>query len=492
MTRPSFHFLGSAAVAAAQTAAATAGGVERFWRQADQVSGDFNDPNQWVDGDTLGIPGLLDTAAFDLPVLYTVHFPVAQLTDRVVVRRGNVTFDLASPYELLNPLPTTPGVVVGETGSDSARLTLSGGALMCTFARIGLGEGAFGWLVVSGAEAALLNGSNLSVGEQGAGVMEIEGAATVFNGPAAIAAGIGAFGDVTVAGPLSTWFTAGSLVVGKGGAGGLTIDDGAIVISGAAMIAQNDSSFGDVVVRGPASSWLVFGSLDIGMTGPGTLIIEDGGYVLTEDFATIGTFPQDFPFGEFGGIGDVRILAAGSLWAVEGDLHVGYLSAGRWTLGQGGRVTVGGDLFRGDWLPNDPLPQSVIELGAASDYPVPAIEVAGVTDGFDVRIDLVGGFEPAAGDLFEIATAASGASSFTFDLPALPPPLVWLELGDDTAVRLRVGPIVGDLDGDGFTGITDLLAMLASWGPCKGCPADLDGDGDVGISDLLLLLANWD
>ena len=31
----------------------------------------------------------------------------------------------------------------------------------------------------------------------------------------------------------------------------------------------------------------------------------------------------------------------------------------------------------------------------------------------------------------------------------------------------------------------------ASWGPCKGCPADFDDNGIVGASDLLALLANW-
>ena len=48
-----------------------------------------------------------------------------------------------------------------------------------------------------------------------------------------------------------------------------------------------------------------------------------------------------------------------------------------------------------------------------------------------------------------------------------------------------------DLDADGSVGVSDLLSLLASWGPCKGCPADFDGNDDVGVSDLLALLANW-
>ncbi len=50
----------------------------------------------------------------------------------------------------------------------------------------------------------------------------------------------------------------------------------------------------------------------------------------------------------------------------------------------------------------------------------------------------------------------------------------------------------GDLDGDGFVGITDFLVLLAAWGPCGAvCPEDLDGDGFVGTTDFLMLLAGW-
>lgn len=50
----------------------------------------------------------------------------------------------------------------------------------------------------------------------------------------------------------------------------------------------------------------------------------------------------------------------------------------------------------------------------------------------------------------------------------------------------------GDLDSDGSVGVSDLLLVLAQWGPCPpACFADVDGDNAVGILDLLLLLAQW-
>ncbi len=48
-----------------------------------------------------------------------------------------------------------------------------------------------------------------------------------------------------------------------------------------------------------------------------------------------------------------------------------------------------------------------------------------------------------------------------------------------------------DFDGDGEVGFGDVLAVLASWGPCASCREDLDGDGMVGFSELLLVLGNW-
>ena len=67
---------------------------------------------------------------------------------------------------------------------------------------------------------------------------------------------------------------------------------------------------------------------------------------------------------------------------------------------------------------------------------------------------------------------------------------------DDVAVFSVVcdEPVFGDIDGDGSVGVSDLLILLGSWGPCadcNDCPADLDGDCNVGVADFLLLLANW-
>jgi hypothetical protein len=54
------------------------------------------------------------------------------------------------------------------------------------------------------------------------------------------------------------------------------------------------------------------------------------------------------------------------------------------------------------------------------------------------------------------------------------------------------GACPGDVDGDGTVGVTDLLALIQRFGPCPGaaCPWDVDGDGEVGASDLQLVREN--
>ena len=68
--------------------------------------------------------------------------------------------------------------------------------------------------------------------------------------------------------------------------------------------------------------------------------------------------------------------------------------------------------------------------------------------------------------------------------------------GDDgvAGAALLLTPIQscpGDLDCDGFVGITDFLGLLAAWGPQPNHPADLNNDGTVGIVDFLMLLGSW-
>jgi hypothetical protein len=64
--------------------------------------------------------------------------------------------------------------------------------------------------------------------------------------------------------------------------------------------------------------------------------------------------------------------------------------------------------------------------------------------------------------------------------------LYWNNLG------LGGGPACPtDLNGDGSTDVTDVLALIGQWGACTGCSGDLNSDGAVDVADLLQLIAGW-
>ena len=83
---------------------------------------------------------------------------------------------------------------------------------------------------------------------------------------------------------------------------------------------------------------------------------------------------------------------------------------------------------------------------------------------------------------------ADGTDSFTFQVNST--------AGDSNiaTVTLEYFSCVGDLDGDGEVGLTDLAELLGNYGITSGASpeqGDLDGDGDVDLSDLAELLGNY-
>jgi hypothetical protein len=54
-----------------------------------------------------------------------------------------------------------------------------------------------------------------------------------------------------------------------------------------------------------------------------------------------------------------------------------------------------------------------------------------------------------------------------------------------------VNPCPADVNGDLMVSITDLLAVISSWGQTGPNPADVNSDGVVNIADLLAVIAAW-
>ena len=93
-------------------------------------------------------------------------------------------------------------------------------------------------------------------------------------------------------------------------------------------------------------------------------------------------------------------------------------------------------------------------------------------DPFAGTLDL---FEPATIDIIE-ADIVDGVVTLT--IPAM------------GFVDVHILPIAGDVNGDGFINVSDILAIIAVW-ECMGCPEDISGNGVVDVADILIVISNW-
>jgi hypothetical protein len=198
-------------------------------------------------------------------------------------------------------------------------------------------------------------------------------------------------------------------------------------------------------------------------------------------FGNTGFIDVAFPAGVAGGLfgddgGTVEVSADGVTWFEIAGAHVdglyptvGYLDAG----------------------PYDGVPGAV-----PSDFarPVdPTLTTADFT-GLDLAGILAVYAGSGGGAGIDLASAGlAEACCVRITNPGAPARTPNLEI--DAFADVAAIFAAADLDMDGVVGITDLLTLLAAWGPCPDppleCPADLDDSGDVGIDDFLDLLAAW-
>ncbi len=99
-------------------------------------------------------------------------------------------------------------------------------------------------------------------------------------------------------------------------------------------------------------------------------------------------------------------------------------------------------------------------------------------------------FSPDWLALQEHVVLSAGATSFRLEFLGRLDCGVWIDtFFDGISVVAIVCP--ADFDGSGQVDITDLLQLLAAWGPCASCAEDLNDDGVVNTVDLLAILAAW-
>lgn len=435
-------------------------------------------------------PGVHDRAIFNYPSAPTINFTQDHATDRLIMRKGNVTFDLNGyHYEQLNPSFVTPSLLMGFAAGDSATLNVTNGTMHSTYGSIGESPGSFGLLNLDGPTTTMNIGQALWAGWQGVGLIEVENGATLDTGDLTVAAAIGSFGDVAMTGPGTSLYAEWSAYVGDGGFGFLDVLDGAECIAGDMTVANKEGSVGEVLISGAGSMLHVQNDLRIAWRGEGMMSVEQGAALQVDDAILLNFgVPQT-------GVshGSLFIRGEGSAATVGGSVAYGPSIGGAEVL-----LAEGGRLIVGDSISSSSGSSRIItfEFSGADDYvDEPAITVANEAGLPNVEVRLLEGYEPQIGDEFRLVAAASILGPNMLDLPELPEELQWKITQQPTQLTLEViGFLPGDINSDGQVNTDDLLILLNNWGVCPDpddCPADLTGDGQVGTDDLLILLIHW-
>jgi T5SS/PEP-CTERM-associated repeat protein len=246
----------------------------------------------------------------------------------------------------------TDGIEVGYSGKGTLNIE-DGGAVTGPGCDIGWSSGSSGTVTVTGENSKLTMPSNnatgvICVGYDGTGVLNIEnkGSASAYNGYVGGYSGSSTTGSgtVTVTGSGSA-LTCSNLYVGYNGKGALNVKSGGSATIGTCYIGENSGSSGKVTVtgsaNGTASTLTAGGGLVIGNNGSGELNILDGGHVHSGYTTFIG----------YNSTGTTLVSGSGSEFVVTDSLKIGQDtddSAGKLTIENGGLVTATGfSIFSG-------------------------------------------------------------------------------------------------------------------------------------------------
>jgi len=230
-----------------------------------------------------------------------------------------------------NPWNVNSDLEVGIDGHGTLEIN-AGGEVFNAEGYIGRNSGSTGAASVSGPDANWENSGDLRVGYQGAGSLNVgaQGAVTSRFGY------IGVYstgpGEVTVTGTDAQWKTSYMLYVGYYGSAELNVTDGGAVTSTGGYISRQSTSSGTVTISGTNSVWDPGTSMHVAYRGTGSLTIEDGGTVSNQN-GYIGNYPN--------AVGIVTVTGNDSRWINSENLTVGVEGTATLNIENGGQVIVG-------------------------------------------------------------------------------------------------------------------------------------------------------
>jgi T5SS/PEP-CTERM-associated repeat protein len=362
-----------------------------FYSWNNPAGGDYANTFNW--SPTGGAPpDAIDGAGFGLNATYNVDFFNDFAVSSAFVSAGNVTWKLGQGVELqhiytaelvqvfsnaqlrildgrlVTDLLSISGgadvLVLGADKNDSATITVTGvgsslthdnflevadhrpetvtiqngGTITSGSGNVGADpfNNSLGTVTVTGAGSTWsMGGTNLDVGDQSQGILNITngGAVSNHNGNIGFAEG-----TVNVSGAGSKWTNTGGLFIGRNTNGTLNITAGGLVTNVNGALGTDTFGDGFVNVSGAGSKWTNSGQLTVGLNGEATghVTIENGGAVSN----TNGIIGQEAVFSTFpAAVGTVDVTGPGATWTNSGDLSVGRGGIGTLSVAGGGTVS---------------------------------------------------------------------------------------------------------------------------------------------------------
>ena len=335
-------------------------------------------------------------------------------------------------------------ISVGASSHGTATIQ-SGAQLETTIANsisiIGSGATGNGQLTVTGNGSRWDASSQIQVGGSGTGHLTISAGGEVQSDKANSATNLsglvavqdGSTGTVTITGAGSEWTQDGGMSVGHRGEGMLDINSGGVLNSQDGFVGRLATGDGEATIDGANSAWNVSRSMYIGGTdtaagGTGELIVKNQGAVVIGDTLKLwsgGTV--DVSGGGRVGIGTGGPPAAGTVAVrdtglLEGDgTIVGNVLIGFGTVRPGSPIGTLGVVGQ-----FEPTPSGILRFEVGGTTPGTQYDRINVQGhailGGELLVELVNGFNPQAGDSFDILDwTTSQVDGFTYyGLPNLP------------------------------------------------------------------------
>jgi hypothetical protein len=204
------------------------------------------------------LPDATDIVCFNIAGTYTVNFSGANTYNRILARRGTVTFDLGSATQTVSSPMSGSALVVGRDSGVSATLTLTNGTLSAVDGALASSSGSTGTLVLSGTGTQL----NLS------GSLYVSGNASAAGGTGTLTVNSGT--TVAIANRLELWSSTATVN-----------NNGSITVGQLQMAGGTLTGSGNLTATG-ASTWSA-GSMD----GTGKTIVSSGGTLAIDNGSSI-------------------------------------------------------------------------------------------------------------------------------------------------------------------------------------------------------------